>query len=157
MNIFLIGMSGAGKSTLGVLLAKALCMEFVDTDLVIQNSEERLLQEIIDAQGLAAFLTIEERVLSGLQLSNCVVATGGSVVYSEKLMAGFKRKGQVIFLQVRLEEIEKRIKNMTSRGIVLELYDERVPLYRRYSDKIIDCSDLDVEESVTEMIRVLGK
>lgn len=92
-NIILIGMSGAGKSTLGVLLAKALGMDFVDTDILIQQREKRLLQEIIDQEGIDRFLRVEEEVLSDLKLRNCVVATGGSAVYSPAGNAGAAGEG----------------------------------------------------------------
>ncbi len=67
-NIVLIGMSGAGKSTLGVLLAKALGMDFIDTDILIQQRESRLLQQIIDEDGIDRFLEIEEATILKLDV-----------------------------------------------------------------------------------------
>ena len=100
-NIILIGMSGAGKSTLGVLLAKALGKSFVDTDLLIQQKAGKLLQTIIDEDGLLYFMQLEEQVVSEVDLRDCVIATGGSVVYSEKAMQSLKRNGTVVYLAVR--------------------------------------------------------
>ncbi|MEF3302100.1 shikimate kinase [Paenibacillus sp. GYB003] len=164
MNIVLIGMSGAGKSTLGVLLAKALGMDFVDTDIVIQQHEGRLLQEILDNDGIEAFMDIEEKIVSGLQLQNCTIATGGSVVYSEKAMHVLKQGGHIVFLHVPFEEIKKRLTNLTTRGIVIkkgnnlqDVYEERVPLYMKYSDTILDCSDKDIERCVGDIIEKLRK
>ncbi|MDY4953162.1 MAG: shikimate kinase [Candidatus Onthomonas sp.] len=161
-NIILIGMSGAGKSTLGVLLAKALGMDFVDTDILIQQREKRLLQEIIDREGIEQFLRTEEAVLSELQVRNCVVATGGSAVYSRKAMQSLRETGTVIYLSVPYEEVEKRVTNITTRGIVIkqgrslkDAYEERLPLYRQYSDVVIDCAGRDIEGSVGEMIAKL--
>ncbi|WP_419871979.1 shikimate kinase [Candidatus Pristimantibacillus sp. PTI5] len=158
MNIVLIGMSGAGKSTLGVLLAKALGMDFVDTDIVIQQHEGRLLQEIIDNDGIEKFMEIEEKNISELQLKNCIISTGGSVIYSEKAMNVLKKGGLIIYLHVPYEEIKRRI-NITTRGIVIkkgkslkDVYEERVPLYIQYSDKTLDCSNKDIEHCVSEMI-----
>lgn len=163
MNIVLVGMSGAGKSTLGVLLAKALGMDFVDTDIVIQQHEGRLLQEIIDHDGIERFLDIEERIVSELQLKNCVISTGGSVIYSEKAMNILQQHGQIIYLHVPYEEIQRRLKNVTTRGIVIkkgntlkDVYEERVPLYAKFSDTTIDCSNKEIEQCISEMIGLVS-
>ncbi|NOU65420.1 AAA family ATPase [Paenibacillus sp. LMG 31461] len=159
MNIVLIGMSGAGKSTLGVLLAKALEMDFVDTDIVIQQHEGRLLQDIINNDGIQKFLEIEESTVSELQLKNCIISTGGSVIYSEKAMKILKQEGQIIYLHVPFEEIQRRLINVTTRGIVIkkgnsleDVYEERVPLYIQYSDFILNCSNKNIEQCVSEII-----
>ena len=158
-NIILIGMPGAGKSTLGVVLAKALGMAFVDTDLLIQKSCGKLLQGIIDEQGLDHFIRIEEDIVSELKLAGTVVATGGSVVYSEKAMGNLKKNGLIIYLNVGFKEIEKRLKNISTRGIAMkkgdsleELYAERVPLYRHYADIVVDCSGKDLEQCVNDIV-----
>jgi shikimate kinase len=162
MNIVLIGMSGAGKSTLGVLLAKALGMDYVDTDIVIQQHEGRTLQEIIDKDGIEKFMEVEEKIVAQLQLENCVISTGGSVIYSDKAMTALKQGGQIIYLHVPYEEIKRRLINITTRGIVIkkgnslkDVYEERVPLYIQYSDKTLDCSHKDVEHCVSEMIELV--
>ncbi|WP_311764942.1 shikimate kinase [Paenibacillus agricola] len=159
MNIVLIGMSGAGKSTLGVLLAKALGMDYVDTDIVIQQHEGRLLQDIIDNDGIEKFMEVEEKTVSKLQLKNCIISTGGSVIYSENAMNVLKQGGQIIYLHVPYEEIKRRLINITTRGIVIkkgnslkDVYEERVPLYMKYSDKTLDCSNKDIKHCVSEII-----
>ena len=161
-NIVLIGMAGAGKSTLGVLLAKALGMDFVDTDILIQQREERLLQEIIDHDGIDRFLAVEESVISELHLRNSVFGTGGSVVYSQRAMEALREGGTVIYLYVAYKEVERRVTNITTRGIVIkqgrslkDAYEERLPLYHRYSDIVIDCSSRDIEGCVGEMVAKL--
>ncbi len=164
MNIILIGMPGAGKSTLGVLLAKALGMDFVDTDIVIQQLQGRLLQDIIDKDGIERFMEIEAGIVSGLNLKNCVVATGGSIIFSKKTINAFKQEGQIIYLHVPYEEIKKRLKNIKTRGIVIregnslkDVYEERVPLYIKYADKIVDCSHKNVEKCVIGIIEQIQK
>jgi shikimate kinase len=159
MNIVLIGMPGAGKSTLGVLLAKALGMNFVDTDIVIQQHEARLLQEIIDNEGIERFMKIEEEVISNLRLKNCVIATGGSIIFSDKAVKSLKQEGKIFYLNVPYEKIEKRLKNIRTRGIVIkkgnnlkDVYEERVPLYIKYADKTVDCSNKNIEECIKEII-----
>ncbi|KRE21299.1 shikimate kinase [Paenibacillus sp. Soil522] len=162
MNIVLVGMSGAGKSTLGVLLAKALGKDYVDTDIVIQQHEGRLLQEIIDNDGIEKFMQIEEKTVSELQLKNCIISTGGSVIYSEKAMNVLKQDGQVIYLHIPYEEIKRRLINVTTRGIIIkkgnslkDVYEERYPLYRKYSDKTLDCLNKDIEQCVGEIIELI--
>jgi shikimate kinase len=154
-NIILIGMPGAGKSALGVLLAKTLGKTFIDTDLLIQTQERKLLQTLIDEYGIERFLGIEAAVILGLQVDNGVIATGGSAIYSEKAMKHLKENGIVVYLKLTYEEIEGRIENMADRGIVIrqgqsliELYRERSPLYEEQADLIVDCSGASIEESV---------
>lgn len=118
-----------------------------------------MLQDIIDHDGVEKFLEIEETIVSDMRLNHCVISTGGSVVYSEKAMNVLKQHGSIIYLHVPFEEIERRLKNITTRGIVIkngsslkDVYEERVPLYRKHSDIMIDCSNKDIEQCVREMI-----
>lgn len=155
-NIVLIGMPASGKSTIGVLLAKALGRDFIDTDLLIQAREGALLQDIIMDKGIDEFIRIEEEVITGLDCTNTVIATGGSVVYSHEAMEYLGQKGIIVYLEVDYEEINRRLTNITSRGIVFEegqnlidLYKERLPLYQKYADLTIDCRDKDVETLVS--------
>ena len=151
-NIILTGMPGAGKSTTGVILAKALRKKFIDTDIVIQETTGRLLQDIIDEDGPDAFKMIEEEIILAHRFRNTVIATGGSVVFSDRAMQHLRQDGMVIYLAISFKEMEHRLKNITTRGIVLtrgeslrEMYDERLPLYRKYADITVDCSGTDFE------------
>lgn len=157
-NIVLIGMPGVGKSTVGVLLAKALGRYFLDTDVFIQAVLGRSLQEIIDAEGLAAFCKIEEDYATCIDLTNAVIATGGSVVYSEKAMRSLAERGVIVHLDLPVERIEQRLANLPTRGVVMEkgqtirsLYDQRQPLYRQYAQIAIDCTDKTHEQIVAEI------
>ncbi|MDN7013142.1 shikimate kinase [Methanoculleus sp. FWC-SCC3] len=161
-NIVLIGMPGAGKSTVGVILAKTLGMQFVDTDILIQERAGRMLQEILDKDGPDAFKRIEEETILSLQPRNAVIATGGSVVCSPDAMAHLESGGVVVYLEIPYAEMEKRLKNITTRGIVLlpgqslrEMYDERVPLYEKYADLTVACSGEDLESVVGRVIEAL--
>mgnify|MGYP001037337108 FL=1 len=163
-NIILIGMPGAGKSTAGVILAKALGMTFVDTDIVLQENAGRLLQDIIDKEGTDAFLKIEEKTILSLHYRNAVLATGGSVVFSARAIEHLASGGVIVYLKISFEEMEKRLRNITTRGIVLvagqslrAMYDQRIPLYERYADITIDCSDEDFETVVGNVMEALKK
>ena len=164
-NIVLIGMPGAGKSTIGVVLAKIAGINFVDTDLLIQQQEGKLLQVIVDEIGCDNFITLEGDFLSAFKTKHVsVVATGGSAVYTEKAMNNLKNIGNVVYLQLPYEEIEKRIHNITTRGLamakgktLLNLYEERLPLYQKYADLIIDCLGKTIEEIALEILNKVKK
>lgn len=157
-NIVLVGMPGAGKSTIGVILAKATGKTFIDTDLIIQQRYNRLLQDIINDEGINNFLSKEESIVTALDVKNHVIATGGSVIYSNQAMDHLKRDSLIVYLQLRFDEIDDRIRNITSRGIVMDkdqtligLYNERLPLYERHADITINCSGKHIEDIVTEI------
>jgi len=159
MNITLIGMPGVGKSTLGVLLAKALGMGFIDTDILIQQQEGQTLQAIIESGNVDSFIKIEEKVICHLNADNVVIATGGSAVYSDKAMNALKKQSIIIYLALPYDTINKRITNITSRGILirpgkslLDIYNERIPLYEEYCDHTIDCSNKDIEQCLNEIV-----
>ena len=160
-NIILIGMPGSGKSTVGVLLAKAAGMRFSDTDLLIQQETGKKLQEIIDGDGLDFFLKTEENVIAAADFENLVVATGGSAVFGERAMKKLKSGGTTVFLDVPLEEIECRINNITTRGIAMRrgetlesVYNERLPLYKKYADITVKSSN--AEETVAEILKQIS-
>lgn len=158
-NIVLIGMPACGKSTIGVLLAKSLGFRFVDTDLIIQQDTGRLLQEIIDDEGLDAFCIAEERAICSVNESeNTVIATGGSAVYSRTAMLHLKEIGLVYYLSLPVPEVEKRLYNIKSRGIAMrkgdtigDVFERRRRLYEEYADITIDCLGKSLEETVSEI------
>lgn len=162
-NIILIGMPASGKSTAGVLLAKAIGYGFIDCDLLIQNEQKALLCDIIAQKGAEEFLRIEEGVNASLWAERCVIATGGSVIYGERAMAHLKELGTIVYLKLGEKELEKRLKNIFRRGVVMrkegetvaDLYAERVPLYEKYADVTIDCEGQDVEQTVRAIAEAL--
>ncbi len=158
-NIILIGMPGAGKSTVGVVLAKAMGYDFIDSDLLIQAKTGKRLFEIINEKGIDGFLDVENAVNAQIQTERTVIATGGSVIYGEEAMEHLKSIGKVIYLQVSYEALEKRLGNLLQRGVairsgntLLDLYNERVPLYEKYADLVIDEQNKDIRE-VVEIIQ----
>ena len=159
-NIILIGMPGAGKSTVGVVLAKALGYNFVDSDLVIQKETGKRLFEIIDEVGIDEFLNIENRINAALSVEKSVVATGGSVIYGEEAMEHLKSIGKVVYLKTDYESLEKRLGNLLKRGVairsgntLLDLYNERVPLYEMYADITIDTKN----KGIREVVEIISK
>ena len=160
MNIILVGMPACGKSTVGVVLAKTMNKDFVDTDITIQQQEGHTLQDIINLHGNEYFHRVEERVLLDFDGKDCVVATGGSAIYYPAAIEKFKENGKVIYLRVSLETILQRLNNVKTRGVTLKkgqtiasLYAERTPLYESRADLIIEADGLSVEEIVEEIVR----
>ncbi len=163
-NIALIGMPGVGKSTVGVLLAKALGRYFLDTDVFLQAAQGRSLQEIIDTDGLETFCKIEQEYACCIDLTHAVIATGGSVVYSEKAMGHLAAHGVIVHLDLPVVQIEQRLANLKTRGVVMEpgqtvhsLYDQRQGLYRRYAQITVDCIGKNHDEIVTELVETLKR
>jgi shikimate kinase len=144
--VVLVGMPGSGKSTVGVLLAKRLGRDFLDTDLLIQSREGMLLREIIEAKGHRGFCRVEGAHVRALSVEGHVIATGGSVVYDAGAMEHLRRRGLVVFLHTETAALEERLGNLHDRGVVLQpgqtlasLADERLPLYRRWCHIEIAC------------------
>lgn len=164
MNVTLIGMPAAGKSVIGVLLAKKLGYDFVDSDLLIQKREGRLLREIIRDEGLDRFKQIEEEVNAGLDLEHSVIAPGGSVIYGEKAMKHLQEISLVVYLKVPVEELAARLGDLELRGVVLEdgmtledLYRERTPYYEQYAMATVDETGRTPEEIVSQIAALVRK
>ncbi len=154
-NIILIGMPASGKSTVGVILAKVLGFDFLDTDLVIQNRTGRRLEELIEERGPEGFMQLEDEINSSIEASHSIIATGGSAVYGKRQMAHFQQMGIILYLKCGFEVISSRLDDIRGRGVVLkegqglwELYEERCPLYEKYADITVDEQDGGIEKCV---------
>ena len=154
-NIILIGMPTSGKSTVGVVLAKMLGMDFADTDLLLQKEYGQMLGDMTASMGLKAFLKAEEELCCSLSFQNCVIATGGSVVYGEKAMEHFLEIGKIIYLDIDCGEFLHRLKDARARGVVFregqsleELYAERTRLYQRWAQITVPEKGLSLEQTV---------
>lgn len=163
-NIVLIGMPGAGKSTLGVLLAKSLNYDFLDTDLTIQKKSGKKLYEMINESGIDYFISYENNVLKEVKASNTVIATGGSAVFGKEAMEHLSQIGTIVYIKLSCEEIIRRVNNIKTRGIAMkqgktmvDVYEERTPLYEKYADIIVDAENASIEESVYKLIEQLSK
>ena len=155
-NIILIGMPASGKSTAGVVLAKVLGCDFIDTDLLIQKRKGRRLEELIRDEGIEAFLDTEGEVCGTLQAENAVIATGGSVIYRDSAIRHLKEIGTLVYLSVDFDTLRSRLYNVMERGVVLregqtleELYRERTALYERYADIVVEEGGQTLEETVS--------
>ena len=158
-NLVFIGMPGVGKSTVGVVVAKQLGMHFIDTDLLIQEQEKRLLREIIVDEGEEGFLKIENQVNRNVNVENAVISPGGSVVYCDEAMKHFREIGTIVYLKASYQVIKKRIQNPKKRGVLLkegqsfrDLYNERIRLFEKYAD-ITVCEDgCRIEETIENVL-----
>ena len=161
-NLIFIGMPAVGKSTVGVVVAKRLGMRFIDTDLLIQEQEKKLLREIIAEVGTEGFLKIENEVNSQIKAENSVISPGGSVIYGAEAMRHFKEIGIVVYLKASYQTIKRRIRNPKRRGVVLregqtlrDLYNERIPYFERYAD-ITVCEDgCRIEETIENVVNAV--
>ena len=158
MNIVLIGMSGSGKSLIGRNLAMKLNYNFIDVDDIIEQKTRMNLQDFIDKFGDEEFLKFEEKTILDLNVQNCVIAPGGSIIYSQKAINHLKRNSIIIFLDISLEVLKSRIKDVDKRGIVYlkrksyeELFNERLPLYKKYSDITLKIDDLNIEQIIKKI------
>jgi shikimate kinase len=163
-NIVLIGMPASGKSTVGVQLAKWMSMGFIDTDLLVQARAGESMQVYQDAHGLEAYRALECEVAGSLVCDNCVIATGGSAVYCNDAMKHLKSIARVVFMDVPMNEIIIRIGDYSGRGVVMEpgmtlddLYAERLPLYRKFADFVIDCAGKTQDEILAEIQRAINR
>ena len=163
-NIVLLGMPGSGKSTVGVLLAKCLGKEFIDTDLLIQKQEGRLLSKIIEEEGLERFIQIENRVNASVQAENSVIAPGGSAIYGKEAMEHLKEIGEVVYLKLSYRTVARRLGDLKKRGVVFRpgqslraLYKESCPLYERYADYIVECDGKKIGETLEAVRDKIGK
>ena len=162
-NIILIGMPGVGKSTVGVILAKELGYQFVDSDLLIQKREKKLLRQIIAKEGVVGFIAIENEVNASIRTEKSVIATGGSVVYGQEAMEHLKEIGTVVYLKLSYKSLEKRLGNLKGRGVVLRpgqdlraLYKERTVLYEKYAD-VVDEENKDIEATLQTILECLPR
>lgn len=163
-NIILIGMPGVGKSTVGVILAKELGYQFVDSDLLIQKREKKLLRQIIAKEGVDGFIAIENEVNASIRTEKSVIATGGSVVYGQEAMEHLKEIGTVVYLKLSYKSLEKRLGNLKGRGVVLRpgqdlraLYKERTVLYEKYADVVVDGENKDIEATLQTILECLPR
>ncbi|HOM27495.1 MAG TPA: shikimate kinase, partial [bacterium] len=120
-NIVLIGFMGTGKTEVGILLAKRLNMNFVDTDKLIEEREKDRIVRIFEVKGEEYFREIEEKIIEEVSnYKNCVIATGGGAVIREKNYNNLKKNGILICLKATPEEIYKRTISKKDRPLLMK-------------------------------------
>ncbi|MFN2436460.1 MAG: shikimate kinase [Desulfotignum sp.] len=162
-NIALIGMPAVGKSTVGVLLAKKMGFDFMDTDILIQAKEDQTLARIIACHGLGQFLEIEKQHLLNIECARHVIATGGSVIYKSEAMYHLADISMVVYLAIDLDVLKTRLSDVITRGVAIspgksidDLYLERIPLYEKYADLTVQCGKKHPEHVVEAIVRSLS-
>ena len=161
-NITLIGMPGVGKSTIGVILAKIIGYEFIDSDILIQKQEGKLLKDIIAEAGSTGFLEIENQLHAQLDVTNSIISPGGSICYCPEGMEHLREISTVVYLKLDYPKLKRRLGNLTARGVVLkngqslrDLYKERTPLYEKYAHIVINETGLSVEKTIQAVMEAL--
>ena len=162
MSVILIGMPSCGKSTLGVLLAKKLGYRFIDSDLIIQETEGKLLHEIISERGVDGFIAVEQKVNMSINDSRAVISTGGSAVYGEEAMKHFRRLGTVVYIKISCETMLSRLGDYVHRGVVMregrsleDMYRERSVLYERFAHVIVETEGRDISDTLDEIAKAV--
>ena len=161
-NVVLIGMPGVGKSTSGVILAKVLNYDFLDSDLVIQKKTGQRLKDIISGEGIDGFNAVENQINREIQCENTVIATGGSVVYGKEAMEHFQKIGTIVYLKISYESLDERLGDLDERGVVHKkgqtlqvIYEERTALYEKYADVTVELDGKTVAETVDAVLAAL--
>ena len=98
--------AGAGKSTVGVILAKVMGMNFIDSDLLIQKKEGMLLKDIIEKKGLQGYIDIENEVNRAINADNTVIATG-EASYTAGGHGVFRNTANIVYIRLSYETISK--------------------------------------------------
>ena len=160
LSISLIGMAGAGKSSIASELASKLDFKTIDSDKMIEQSQDSSLQGILDLVGYERFKRIEEEILLSVDFNKIILSTGGSAVYSPKAMEYLMQNSKVFFLEVPLNIILERVKNFSQRGFikspdqtVSDVFEEREYLYKKYCHHVIDNS-FDVSTGVSQILEL---
>lgn len=160
-NIVLIGITGCGKTTIGNILAEILQLPFYDVDMYIEKKQEKSITDIF-IQGEEYFRKIESLALDKIvnKSGRKVISTGGGVVKIHKNMELFLDNSIVVFLNRNIQGIVGDI-DVTSRPLlsadvsrIYELYEQRLPLYKKYCNYEIKNKE-SIKETIDEILYIL--
>jgi len=164
-QITLIGMSGVGKSSIGKSVASQISYNFIDTDRLIETHINKSITLFIQQNSENAFLDVEEQCVLNTQFpNNSVIATGGSMIYSDIAIKKLSSSGPIILIHDTIENILRRTPSLTNRGIINptattipKLYQERMPLYKKYATHKITLSyPFHLKNETKKLIDLLG-
>ena len=160
-NIILIGFMGTGKSAVGRCLAKALNMQYIDTDEMIEKREGRTINDIFAGPGESFFREAEAEMLDILEgVKDHVIATGGGIILRSSNVEKLKKLGKIVLLWTRPEIISERLKDKSDRPLlnvpdpsakIREILDQRKPLYEKAADMVVDTSTLSAEDACNKI------
>ena len=160
-SITLIGMAGAGKTSVGKVLSSRLGKRFIDSDHEIERELSMTLQDILFKKGKDKFLEIEKQSILNLKFDEIILATGGSVIFSEEAMKRICRNSSVFYLKVKFEKILERVRNFDNRGFIKDsdqtieqAFRSREHLYEKYADHII-CNEDSPEVCIQKIEELL--
>ena len=165
-NLVLLGMMGVGKSTLGKIVAKKQGLEFVDTDVNIEENCSMKISEIFKKKGEKFFRTEEEKEsLKSLKKNNCVIALGGGAFINNTVRNNILKNAVSMWLDIDLKTLNKRIKWNKKRPLlnkennqeqINKLYSERKDIYKLANHKIA-CGKLSKKNIAKKIIALYEK
>ncbi len=157
-RIVLIGMPGSGKSTLAQGLGQSLGWLFIDTDSLLEAWYGVLLEDLKNTLGLTYFLKAEEKMILSLNVERCIVATGGSVIYSPEAMHYLKNTGLLVYLKIDYQTLVQRISDHPRRGLIIrsgqrlaDIYRERTPKYESWADFSLQTDNTHISQCIQKI------
>ncbi len=161
-NISLIGFMGSGKTTIGKLLAERTGYLFIDLDRIIELSESKTINEMFACSGEEYFREIESKIIKKVYFNNrCIFACGGGVILRGENMKLIRRNSMVFYLEISPHEALNRLEDTSDRPLLqipdklkntTTLLESRNPMYKKYSDIIIQNEGSSAESAVDEIL-----
>lgn len=161
-KVVIIGMPGSGKTTIGKILGRELDLKFYDMDEYIQERTSKSILELFE-NGEDYFRNIETDMCRELSKEkNVLISTGGGVVKKKENIDVLKKDALIIFLDRPVEKIledvdvSKRPLLKDGKERVINLYNERYELYKKYADEIV-VNDSDMIEVIERLKSLISK
>ncbi len=155
---------GCGKTTVGKQLAKITGMEYIDIDQYIESQQQTTISDIFATHGEDYFRELEHNASKELAKKNsCIISAGGGTLLFERNVSALKENGVIVLLDVPLNIIKHRLQSDQKRPllqhpdkdkVMTEMYNARLPLYKKASDYIVDASKapLNVAEDINALL-----